>query len=395
MPYPLKDGGAIAMYNLSKGLADTGVNLTLLVPITNKHDIDLNNLPESIQKLGEFHSQRINSDITLIGAFFNFFTNKPYYLTRYSDTAFKFKLKNLLKRNSYDIIIIESLKVSMYLPLIKQCSNALVVLRSHNVEHLIWQRLARQTSGLKKLFLNVMVKRLKKFEIGTLNSFDAIAPITDMDGDFFRDNGCKIPLITTPSGIDFELFKADPQKTKPQTFFHLGALDWLPNQEALEWFLMDIWPLIYAEFPTLTFQVAGRNMPKSFLDSKHPGVKIIGEVDDAHAFIKENEVMIVPLISGSGMRIKVIEGMALGKCIISTQVGAEGIAYEDGKNILIADSPQAFLEKTRLLQADKSLAAKIGAEAIKLVQTKYNNKEIIENFLSKLQQIKPINKKHS
>jgi glycosyltransferase involved in cell wall biosynthesis len=108
-------------------------------------------------------------------------------------------------------------------------------------------------------------------------------------------------------------------------------------------------------------------MPKSFLDSKHPGVKIIGEVDDAHAFIKENEVMIVPLISGSGMRIKVIEGMALGKCIISTQVGAEGIAYEDGKNILIADSPQAFLEKTRLLQADKSLAAKIGAEAIKLV----------------------------
>lgn len=381
------------MYNITKGLADAGAEMTLLAPITNKHDLTADQLPEAFRKLGKIHTQEINSDITFWGAFMNLFSNKPYYLSRYCNDAFKAKLTTILKAEKFEIILIESLKVSMYLPIIYQYSNAVVVLRSHNVEHKIWERLAHQARGFKKYFLNVMVRRLKKYEIATLNHFDAIAPITDLDGEFFRNNGCEIPLITTPSGIDFEQFKPDSSKIQANTLFHLGALDWLPNQEAIQWFLKDVWDKIYQEFPWLRLNVAGRNMPGSLMHMEYEGVNMIGEVENAHDFIKENEIMIVPLKSGSGMRIKVIEGMALGKCIISTSIGAEGIGYEKGKNILIADSPEEFLSCIRLLQTDKSLSQKIGQEAIKFAKEKYNNKDIIANLLKEIGQIEKNRKK--
>lgn len=394
MPYPLKDGGAIAMFNMTKGLADAGADMTLLVPLTSKHDLDLDQLPLAVKNLAEIHSQRINSDITTMGAFRNLFTKKPYYLSRYLDNNFKTKLRQLLEDNTFDIILIESLKVSMYLPVIRQYSKAMVVLRSHNVEHLIWKRLAVQSNGLKKYFLDVMVSRLKKYEIKILNDFDAIASITSVDADFFEKNGCKTPIIITPSGIDFDQFVADRKQIKPNTLFHLGALDWLPNIEAIEWFLTDVWPVIFREYSHLHFHIAGRNMPSSLRSKEIKGVKLLGEVENAHAFINENEIMIVPLLSGSGMRIKVVEGMALGKCIISTSIGAEGIGCENGKNILIANNRDEFLEQIRLLQSDKDLARKIGQEAIAFVKENYDNKKIIDHLLSELKELNKNTIKH-
>jgi glycosyltransferase involved in cell wall biosynthesis len=387
MPYPLKDGGAIAMHNISQGLADSGAELSLLVPLTKKHNVGLNHLPDEIKKLGHITTQQINSEITTIGAFINLFSSKAYYLSRYYSKRFKNKLIELLKSGDFDIIIIESLKVSMYVDVIREYSNARLIYRSHNVEHLIWSRLSHEEKGLKKFFLQTMVRRLKNFEEKNCRHFDLIAPITDVDAAFYKKHAPGIPVITTPSGIDFSRFTPKLEKVRKNSLFHLGALDWLPNQEAVKWFVHEVWPAIYQKHPDLMLNVAGRNIPHSLKSLQESGVNMIGEVEDAQTFINENQIMIVPLKSGSGMRIKVVEGMALGKCIISTRIGAEGIEYTHGKNILIADTAEEFCQQVDLLRSNPDLISQIGQQAISFVREKYDNKAIIANLLQHIKEL--------
>jgi polysaccharide biosynthesis protein PslH len=384
-PFPLKDGGAIAMFNISKGLLDAGCELTLLIPLTEKHNIAPDEIPSVLNKSNAIHTLKINTHITVWGAFLNLFTSKPYYLSRYDSKKFRASLIEILKSEEFDIILIESLKMSMYEPVARKYSSAKVVLRSHNVEFKIWERMASAaTNPVKRWYLDIMVKRLKKYELSSMDHFDALLPITSVDGDFFVQSGCNKPVFTTPCGIDFSRLKKSPAIPEKNSLFHLGALDWMPNIEAVEWFLRDIWPLIHSKYPDVKFYLAGRNMPDHIKNINLANVVISGEVEDAVAFINSKQIMMVPLISGSGMRIKIAEGLALGKAIISTTIGAEGIEYENGKNMLIADSPEDFSEAVGKIINDEKFAARISEEAYVLAGQQYDNIQIILKLLNNL-----------
>lgn len=389
MPYPLKDGGAIAMHNLTKAFPEHGCDLELLVPITEKHNVDVKNLPDYFKELANIHTVKVDTELSIWGAFKNLFTSDPYYISRYRSKNFETKLIEILQASDFDLVLIESLKVSMYVEIIRKYSKAKIVMRSHNIEFKIWERHEKALKfGIKKWYLKILTKRLRKYETETLNDFDAIAPITSVDGDFFKKAGCTKPIFPTPSGIDFSSFKANFSNIENHSLFHLGALDWLPNQEAIDWFVSDIWPKINSKYPQLTFYLAGRNMPSKYLKLKTRGLVVVGEVENAQEFINSKQIMIVPLLSGSGMRIKIVEGMALGTTIISTSVGAEGIEYTDGKNILIADTPDAFLKQIEKIVNDNSLANQIGKNALELAKNKYDNFNIVGILL---EQVKNLN----
>jgi polysaccharide biosynthesis protein PslH len=382
MPYPLKDGGAIAMYYMTKGFYDNGCKLTLLVPITSKHDLEVNELPPEIRKMADFHTVKINTDITVLGAFKNLFTKEAYYLSRYFDNRFNEKLIEILKSESFDIVHIESLKMGCYLKTIRENSSAQVVMRSHNVEFLIWQRMAKATkSVIKSWYLKILVGRIKKQEIGTLNQYDALVPITEVDGDYFVSQGCKKPVFPTPAGLDLDKLKPDYSKIEPNSLFHLGALDWMPNREALRWFMKNSWPLIHENYPEVKFYIAGRNMPDEIRKYCTENVIISGEVEDATEFMNSKQIMIVPLLSGSGMRLKIVEGMALGKIIISTTVGAEGIGCKNLKNIIIADTALEFSEIVGKIINDQNFANLIGENARDFVHSNFDNNIFIQKLI--------------
>jgi polysaccharide biosynthesis protein PslH len=388
MPYPLKDGGAIAMYNITKGFCENGCKLTLLVPITSKHSTEVNDLPAELRNMADIHTVKINTDITFWGAFKNLFTKEPYYISRYTDQAFDNKLTELLKSNHFDIIHIESLKMVGYLKTIRENSSAKVVMRSHNIEFLIWQRMAEETkSMIKASYLKILVKRIKKLEIGTLNLFDAIVPITDVDGRFFQESGCNKPVFPAPTGFDIQQLQPDTSKTETISIFHIGALDWMPNLEALSWFMKFSWPIIHRNHPEVKFYIAGRNMPAEIKKYASDNVIIIGEVESSIDFMNSKQIMIVPLLSGSGMRIKIVEGMALGKIIISTTVGAEGIGCKNLKNIMIADTPLEFAEIVGKLINDHQFANQISSNARSFVQNNFNNHLICEKLISNYRQL--------
>jgi polysaccharide biosynthesis protein PslH len=224
---------------------------------------------------------------------------------------------------------------------------------------------------MKRWYLNKLAKQLKKYEENVVNLFDGIATITNQDREYLKSIGCKAPIITIPFGIDVSSYT--PKESKyPNSLFYIGALDWLPNLQGLDWFLNNIWPQVYTRFPKVQFNIAGRNMPFDLRKSKYPGVEYYGEVPDAKAFMENHDIMLVPLLAGSGVRVKIIEGMAMGKTIITTHVGIEGIECTFGKDVLVTDTPEKFLDAVCQCLADEKLKQSLGQNARKFVEGFYD-----------------------
>lgn len=381
-PYPPKEGGPIAMNAIIEGLYRAGHDVKVLAVNSNKYNIRPEEIPEAYRKKTKIETVFINLSVQPHKALVNLFSGKSYHVERFISKDLEAKLTEILLKEHYDIVQLETLYMSPYVDLIRKYSNARIVLRSHNIEHLIWERVATITRNpLKKLYLKHLAKTLKNYELGMLNRYDGIATITKKDGETLRSLGCKIPLIAIPFGIDLSGFKKNPG-IEPEfpSLFHLGSMNWMPNQEGIRWFLDEVWPRVHQAFPDLKFYVAGRNMPQWLVQTKLPNVIVTGEVDDAFAFMYSKAVEIVPLFSGSGIRIKIIEGMAAGKAIVSTTIGAEGINVESGKNILIADTPEEFAGAVKRVVSDKTLCQTLGENARKLIEQDHDNRKLIKKL---------------
>ncbi|MEI7596944.1 MAG: glycosyltransferase family 4 protein [Bacteroidota bacterium] len=382
VPYPPKDGGAIGYYNFTKSYYDTGCDVILLAMNTSKHYINISSLPESFTKFAKIHTVNINNKIRPFSALKNIFSSKSYNIERFESVEFENELIQILKSETFDVIHLDSLYVSMYISTIRKHSNAKVVMRAHNVEHLIWERIADvEKNPLKKWYLSLLAKRLKKYEQEAINLVDLLLPISQFDKEYLIKIGCNVKQYIVPAGIDTEKFIVNKEIEEFPNLFHLGSLDWIPNQQAITWFLNSIWPLINKTFPELKFFLAGRNAPKWILDLEIPNVEIIGEVENAVDFINSKSIMIVPLLSGSGMRLKILEGMALAKAIISTSIGAEGIEYKQNENILIANTPEEFIESIQLCLNNKKYFLSLGRNARILAEEKYDNNRIVLNLI--------------
>jgi len=376
-PFPPKDGGSVAMNILTSGLIESGNNVKVLAINTPKHFIKDEDIDSNYRNKTNYESVFIDTSIKPIDAFLNLFSSQSYNIVRFYSKDCENKIIELLKKQTFDIIHLETLWVAPYVDTIRKYSKAKIVLRSQNVEYAIWERLASTTTNiLKKQYLKLLSKRLKKYEISMLNKYDAIASITAIDAQQFKNDGCKLPIIHVPFGIDLEKYTINNSSTEFPSIFHLGAMDWMPNAAGIKWILDSVWMKVQDTNPELKLYLAGRNMPQWLLDFKMKNVIIKGEVADAQAFINSKSIMLVPLSSGGGMRVKIIEGMALGKTIISTAIGAEGIDYENEKNILIANTEQEFINAINKCVSDKNFSDTISKNARLLVEQKYDNKKI-------------------
>ncbi|MBE7442552.1 MAG: glycosyltransferase [Flavobacteriales bacterium] len=388
VPFPPKDGGSIAMDILTQGLIKAGNKVDVLAINTSKHFTDINNVDENYKKITNYQLVFIDTEVKPLDAFLNLFTSKSYNVIRFYSKSFENVLIECLQKNVYDIIQLETLWVAPYLPTIRKYSKAKVVLRSQNIEFMIWERLAIDTKNpLKKWYLKLLAKRLKTYEYKVLNSFDAILTITEIDSNNYKKMGCTIPIYHVPFGIDLQNYKIDQSELVKPSVFHIGAMDWRPNADGINWFLKSIWLKVIEQNKTTKLFLAGRNMPDWLMNFKMENVVIEGEVANSHQFINSKSIMIVPLNSGGGMRVKIIEGMAFGKTIISTAIGAEGIDYTNNTDLIIANTEQEFVDAILKCINNQDFADLLGENARKLAETKYDNQLIcnkLTDFYSNL-----------
>jgi len=382
-PFPANDGSSIAIYNMAKGLIDNNVELYLLTINTKKHFKPDENVPDEFKIKSNYTSIYRNTNTSIAGAFLNLFSGQSYFVSRFYFKYFEERLTGILKNNTFDIIQVEGLFMGVYLKTIKKYSKAKIILRAHNVEHFIWERhIANEKNIFKKSYLALQNKKLKKFEIKLLSKVDAIIPITEVDRDAFLNLGFKKQIFPCITGVDVNYYQLKENlPVKAKTLFYFGSMDWLPNQEAVNWFLDNCWEKVHKAVPEAKFIIAGRGMPQDLKHLSKSNVLIIENVKDGRAFFQQNQVMIVPLLSGSGLRIKIIEGMAYGKAIVSTSVGAEGIDYTDKKNILIADDPAGFADAIIKLLGNDASRISLEQEASQLAHREFDNLKVVAKLV--------------
>ena len=357
-----------------KGLINLGHEVTL-VALNNKNNRHYEYNEDDSDLLSKINYNVFNMDttVTIFDVAVNLFSKTSFNIDKYFNEDCEKKLIDILEKDKFDVIQFEGLRITLYLPAAQKHSRATIIYRAHNVEHIVWGQMAQQKNDpFKKSYLKMHASRIKNFELEQLNRFQGIAVFTEQDKSAMLSHGVKTQVEVLPAGINIAMYHPDTSKTEFPTLFFLGSLDWLPNREGIEWFMENFVKELTDGDLRVKFYLAGNDIPEQFDDYEVMGqIFIQGEVDDALEFVNSKAIMIVPLLSGGGMRVKVIEGMAMQKCIISTSLGAEGIRYTNGENILIANSQDEFYEAIKRCIADEDFCKTIGFNARSLVEQEH------------------------
>ncbi|MCB0794110.1 MAG: glycosyltransferase [Flavobacteriales bacterium] len=377
------DGGTKAMHNLTRGLLTAGHHVRVMCIHTPKHPFPVKDIPEDYARRTQINSVFVDTSLNVVDAFTDLVTSDNYNISRFFSPDMDIELIKLLSADRFDVVLLESLFMTPYIPTIRRYSLAKVILRSHNLEHVIQERIASgEKNILKRPYRRFLARQLKDYEMAVLDRVDGVAAISPADAQKFAEHGKPTPIATIPFGLIPEDYEVSLAKGPVPDFFHLGSMDWLPNEEGIRWLLTSLWPKVVKKHPRAQLHLAGNKMPKDLIRSKIEGATIKGRIKSAEDYMAKHDVMLVPLFSAGGMRVKIIEGMAMGKCVISTPVGAEGIEYTAGKDLLIAKNQTEFLQHMDRILRDPMEAVRIGTKARELVEQRYSDKRIVKDLLT-------------
>ena len=377
------------MNSIITGLLEAGHQVKILAINSEKFNVKESDIPEEYKKKTGIELINVDLHVKPMKAFTNLFTKKSYHVERFISKEFRERLVEVLEKEQFDVVQLEMLYMCPYVEDIRAHSKAIIVLRAHNVEHKIWERIAKETKfTVKRWYINHLAKTLKEYELNALETVDGIAAITRKDAAFFRKY-CSKPIIDIPYGVYPEEFKPKSEIEGKPKFYHIGSMNWMPNEEGIRWFIDEVLPKTVEKVPNFVYHLAGRNMPEWLKEKNDPHVNVIGEVPDAKEFVSDHDVAIVPLLSGSGIRIKIIESMAMGKTVITTRVVAEGILYDEEVNLIIAENKAKMVEAIRSINENPQIAVGIGQAARKLIEETYDNRKIIARLLMFYEQIRP------
>ncbi|MEW5734591.1 MAG: glycosyltransferase family 4 protein [Thermodesulfobacteriota bacterium] len=296
----------------------------------------------------------------------------PYSVASHKSLAMKGRVAEELAQAPFDLVHCEW---TPYIENLPAGPAPALCLSAHNVESQVWERMAAaETNPLKKAFLFLQYKRWFAFEKAIIPRFDAVCAVSENDRETFSRWTASEKVFLVENGVDGEYFApAGPEPVRPLSLVFSGSMDWRPNVDAALWFLEKIFPLIRKRYPEATFTIAGRRPDPALREAagRSKGVLVTGTVEDMRPFLAAAQVIVVPLRSGGGSRLKILEALSMQKPVVSTAVGAEGLRVTDGKDILLADRPQDFADAVMRLFSDASECRSLGENGRGLVQESY------------------------
>jgi len=378
-PLPPNDGGKIVTFNTLKELVNFGHEIVLFSFYSKeKDDIENNHFNFKIEK----YLFPVEYNNSYSGIIKNFFSNYPYNMEKYINIDMEKKILKYLDEEEVDLIYIDHLHMSYYGEKIKEkFPQKTLVLRQHNVESQIMKRASENSGNLiMKVFLKYQYRKLYKYEKNTVKFYDECFMITQEDLDLLKSMNKYARLSVLPAGVDLEKYKPINKKlVNRPTITFLGSMSWLPNIDGVTWFSEEILPDLIQEIPNLIFYIVGKNPPESIkkIQTKYPNnVIVTGFVDDERPYIASSDVFIVPLRIGGGMRIKILNALAMKKVIVSTKIGAEGIALSEN-SIFIANESDQFGETIKRILTNPKLSKIYEENGYQDVISKYSSKVIL------------------
>ena len=300
----------------------------------------------------------------------NVLSRKAFTVGKYDSPEMRRRIAELLEREHYDVLVADFLQPSVN---VVDAAFFPKILFQHNVESVIRQRqLSAAGNPLLKAYLYWDWIRLKRFEARAARKFDHCIMVSEQDCRTMHDLYGVTNTTAIPTGVDVDYFKPREAEAAGHHLVFTGSMDWFPNEDAMRFFVNEVLPLIRRQLEVTTW-IVGRHPSESVLrlSQDHPDVRVTGTVPDVRPFIDRASVYVVPLRIGGGTRIKIFEAMAMGKAIVSTTIGAEGLPVSNGENIVLADTAQSFAAKVIELLQSPSQRRRIGETARALVVNHY------------------------
>jgi len=376
LPYPSDDGSSIAMARLLETLVMKELDLHYFAINTDKHCKDVE-ISKAHQPNVTFEAYAWNTSPKVSTALGNLATNLPYHVSRFYIPTLLLRLE-AFETDSFHTVILEGAFMGMYVSEAKRIGEQ-TILRAHNLEHEIWQRLAEnEKNPMKRWYLKLQSSRLQRFESKLSQAVDQIWSISEKDQQWFESHTPAASFIPTTV-----LPTSGPSNIQPLRCHHLGALDWAPSIQGLQWFITEIWPQVLHSVPQAEFHIAGNNPPENFQFPKDQNIFFHGRVADATTFTHDHGISVIPLLAGSGMRIKILQNCAAAVPSISTAIGAEGIYTKDSKEVIIVDSAFEFIEALVELVQQPERALALG----KLAQEDILNRFGMQPTLQRIEKV--------
>ena len=370
--FPLVDGGCKAMFRFLVCLLEGGNEIDHICISTHKHPFDADSYPGDLRKKISVEHVRIATEVKPKEVVKHLFNRRSYNIARFDSPLLHEKINYHLKQKEYTHVILDSLYTCPYIDTIRSASKAKIIVRTHNVEHLIWQQLASNQKGtFRKWYMKRLAEDLKRYEITVLNKADFVFSITSDDSEKFKKLGIKSSMHTIPVAIHVPADSADYSR---RSICFLGAMNWGPNLEALKILRNSIFPKLRSKYPELQFNLAGSFMNDQFPSVMEEGFINHGFVENSNEFLKDHGILVLPLLSGSGVKIKVLEAMALGIPIVTTTVGAMGIEGKDA--LIITDKEDLMIEMISTLIESEETRASLGSAARDIVIKNYSTVSI-------------------
>jgi len=385
---PPDTGGKIRSYNVLRELARRHSVTFFSFYATHDNDIhpDLKNIFNRVVCL-PLKLPAPKSPAELLDYGIRLFSSQPYNITKYCRPEVRRQLRALLKQETYDVILCDFMVAAGVIPWDWPTPK---VLFTHNVEATIWRRHYQVAANpLWKAISWLEWRRMEAAERRYLRLADRVLTVSGTDRDAFAPFMEPEKLTVIPTGVDVEYFQPMPAEEAPNSLVFTGSMDWLPNEDAIFYFVDAILPLIKRQCPEVSLEVVGRSPSRKLqaLAQQEKSMRLTGWVEDIRPFVARGSICIVPLRIGGGTRLKIFEAMAMSKAVVSTTVGAEGLPVQAGENILLADMPNDFAESVVSLLREPNERKRLGTSARALVQEKYSWPKVAESFARILQDV--------
>jgi glycosyltransferase involved in cell wall biosynthesis len=346
MPYPPIYGSAIRTWSLLRALASEGVETTFLTFTSDSEPaVDLQPLHELCRsvKLVYLAPKSLSSSADYAGRAMALASRHPYATVRYRSREMYQLLEEQLSTTAFDAVFADEIFALVNMPPIVLP----LIANGHNIEYLILKRyLQFETNPLKRAYAWMESEKLRRWERHAFRRASLGVACSEYDRNVLLAADSSTPIVVVPNVIDTDYYTPLPGEGDPLTVMYQGGMDWFPNRDAVEYFVSSILPILRQRVPQVRFVVAGRNPSPDFLRrfQTDPGIEFTGTVDDMRPVIQRAQVCVVPLRIGSGTRLKILESAAMGKPVVSTRLGAEGLAFRDGDEIILKDDPSAFAD---------------------------------------------------
>lgn len=370
---PLDHGGKIRSFHLAKVLASTH-NVTLFTydqPGNANAHAELKDIfsrvifvPLSVPEQG--------SSQEYIDYARNLFSKRPYSERKFCQPHVAQNLREHLSHESYDVVLCDFLLTAGVIPWDLQ---GLRVLFTHNVEAQIWRRRFQVAKNpIWKAVSYREFRTMSNMEHHYLQAAEHVLAVSEADKNIFSAFIDKDKVSVVPTGVDSDYFRPMRDLEERNTLVFTGSMDWMPNEDGIIHFVSEILPLVRKEVPDVSLWVVGRRPSTKLrkIMDQIPGVTVTGRVEDVRPYMAKASVYVVPLLVGGGTRLKIFEAMGMGKAVVSTSIGAEGLPVIHGKEIVLADLPEEFARQTISLLRSSAKREELGCSARLLVEQNYS-----------------------